>query len=319
MSLADEIASGCGVSADFVRRVAVSATHRYKRYYIAKRSGGRRLICQPAREVKLLQYWLNENLFRLLPVHDSATAYRVGSSIRKNAAIHQHKHFLLKIDFHEFFPSIGSSDILSLLSKPMILERVVRDEDLQLISRLVCLDGKLTIGAPTSPILSNAVMYDFDRLWFERCLLQGINYSRYADDVYFSTDRPNVLSGVLAELERDLTERESPRLRLNRKKTAFTSPKRRRTVTGLVISSANSISLGRHKKREIKALIHKVSIGVLEDAKQNALRGLIAFANSIEPAFIESLRRKYPSVADSFLTFKSKSRVRAAAAGNKDL
>jgi hypothetical protein len=77
-----------GLPDSTVRRIMTSAPVRYKEYLIAKRSGGTRQIAQPAREVKLLQRAFVSTFLSSLPIHQCATAYRAGLSIRDNAAPH---------------------------------------------------------------------------------------------------------------------------------------------------------------------------------------------------------------------------------------
>jgi hypothetical protein len=291
----DAIASALVLPKDYLWQVISTANHRYKTYPIPKRTGGQRFISHPARELKLLHYWLLENVFPRLRVHDAAMAYRTGRSIRGHALRHVHQNFLLKVDFRDFFPSIRKSDILRILEENAEGLTGILDsrEDRELIGRIVCRNEQLTIGAPTSPILSNAVMFAFDAHWAARCSELHIIYSRYADDAYFSTSAPNVLSALLEEIREDLRQRESPSLRLNDQKTAFSSRKRRRLVTGIVLTSTSTISLGRQRKRQMRALVFNFVRGILTEQQTESLRGLVAYARSIEPAFVESLTRKY--------------------------
>jgi len=74
-----------------------SAPHRYKVYQIPKKSGaGMRTIAQPAKEVKILQYWVIENYFSLLPIHKAATAYVKDKNIRDNCEPHIKNPYFLK-------------------------------------------------------------------------------------------------------------------------------------------------------------------------------------------------------------------------------
>ena len=95
--IADCIARDLGISADFVRTVAASASHRYKSYFIKKKSGGHRQINHPSLELKALQYWLTSHVFCHLPVHEAATAYKQGSSIGINARRHVGQNYLRRL------------------------------------------------------------------------------------------------------------------------------------------------------------------------------------------------------------------------------
>jgi retron-type reverse transcriptase len=296
--IAERIALELGLDLEYVTKVAATASHRYKSYTIPKRTGGTRTIHHPSRELKLFQGWLIDNILDRLPVHEAASAYRNGASIRKHAALHVGQNYLLKVDFENFFPSITQSDVAHLLGKGVLdkvgLELTIRD--MEFVRRIVCRNGFLTIGAPSSPILSNAVMYDFDNYWYRETEGVNVRYSRYADDLYFSTNQRGVLSDLLQRLRIDIRRRSSPKLSINDAKTAFTSRKRKRLVTGLVLTADKRISLGRQCKRRIRSLVYKNITGGLSDEQRKHLRGFIAYAGSVEPTFVESIRRKYGSI-----------------------
>ena len=100
--IVQQISKELGLSPGYLDKLARTASFRYKKYSIKKRSGGQRLIHHPARELKLIQRWLVEKILSHLPVHRAATAYRRGSSIRKNAALHVDNNYLLRVDFQDF-------------------------------------------------------------------------------------------------------------------------------------------------------------------------------------------------------------------------
>ena len=290
----ERIAEETGVSKERLRDIVLTANYRYKRYRIPKRTGGYRIIEHPTPDLKFLQRWLNREIFCALPVHGAAHAYRKGVGIAQNALVHVHNNYLLKIDFENFFPSVTSKDIRVLVVKHLCQKAPnIEEEDILVILKTVCRRGVLTIGAPSSPILSNAVLYDFDCMVSNSCDEEGINYSRYADDLFLSTDRPNVLAGLLEYIRGDLQQRISPRLKINDTKTVFTSRKRRRIVAGLVLTPQGELSIGRDNKRKIRTLIHLYSMGTLAVEEVSYLRGYLAYVKSVEPKFIESVREKY--------------------------
>jgi RNA-directed DNA polymerase len=278
----------------FLLKVAATASHRYKTYAIPKKTGGERTIHHPARELKLIQGWLLHNVLSALPVHGAATAYRKGSNIRRNAIAHATNNYLLRVDFQDFFPSLRRRDVTGLLKvNRQRLAPEVTDGDIAFVTSIVCRGDSLTIGAPTSPQLSNAIMFGFDEVWSRNAEDAGVTYTRYADDLYFSTNRPNVLGNLLNGLRAFVQEVGSPALRINDRKTAFSSRKRRRLVAGLVLTSSRTISIGRKKKRLLKSLVWKFIHGELTPPQIASLRGSISYLRSVEPTFIETLQRKY--------------------------
>ncbi len=291
----ERMATQLAFAPSFLIKLANSASHRYKEYRIPKRTGGERTIHHPARELKLLQYWLLRNLLISLPVHSSATAYRKESSIRSNAAKHVANNYLLRVDFQDFFHSLKGSDVVSVLqaNRHRLADVELTDADISLARQIVCRFDCLTIGAPTSPLLSNAIMFEFDVVWSGIAQAEEVTYTRYADDLYLSTNRPNVLQGILDTLRESLNAGGAPILRINDRKTAFSSRKRRRLAAGLVLTSDRKISIGRHKKRMLKSLVNKLKNRELETEQVAHLRGWIAYLHSVEPAFVEALEKKY--------------------------
>jgi len=290
----EEIAAKTGLRKEYLARIAGSASHRYKTYRIPKRKGGYRTIHHPSRQLKFIQGWLVDNLFKYFPIHDAVYSYRLGRGIKDLATLHLRNNYLLRVDFQDFFPSLLNSDVIRLLTSnnnrfPIRLS----EEDYVIIASLVCRNSQLTIGAPCSPILSNAILHDFDTHWFEQARQTGVTYSRYADDLYFSTNAPNVLQGILRDLHSDLQQRGSPRLKINEAKTVFTSRKRKRLVTGLILTSTNQISVGRERKRHLKSLVYKFAQNRLEVEKVTYIRGFLSYIQGVEPSFLKRLTEKY--------------------------
>lgn len=271
-----------------------SAPARYKVHSIEKRNGrGTRLIAQPTAEIKLLQRWALAQYVDALPVHEAAIAYRKGRSILHHAKQHADQAYLLKLDFRDFFPSIRGID----LDSHFAIFSDIQPADRASLVQLFCWRRKpagqlrLSIGAPSSPAISNTVMYQFDLRAAEYCSDLGVNYTRYADDLAFSTNVPRVLDQVHRFVQQLCKEMAYPRLVLHSGKTVFTSRKRNRQLTGLVLTNKGDVSLGREKKRELRAMVHRASLGQLDHDSTQRLRGLLAYVQSVEPEFLVSVER----------------------------
>jgi hypothetical protein len=291
----DQISSRLALPASYLLKLASSASHRYKEYEIPKKTRGMRTIHHPARELKLLQRWLLRNVLISLPIHPAATAYQQNSTIRRNAELHAANNYLLRVDFQAFFPSLRGVDVAAVLraNRRRLADEDVTDQDIEFIRRVVCRFDALTIGAPTSPLLSNAIMFDFDATWHRAAETSGVTYTRYADDLYFSTSTPRVLEELFEALRQDVNHRERPLLRINEAKTAFSSTKWRKLATGLVLTPDRKVSLGRHKKRMLKGLVWKLKNRELSILEVERLRGWVSYIRSVEPDFVARLQRKY--------------------------
>lgn len=288
-----------GISSHDALKLIKTAPKRYKVYEIEKKNKkGTRTIAHPASELKLLQRWLVQNFLNndKFPVHKSATAYEQGKSIIDNASPHKENNYILKLDFKDFFPSITQKDFFIFIKDKGIK---ISEADLFAISQALFRLPKgenlleLSIGAPSSPKVSNIIMYDFDKSTDDYCTKNNIKYTRYADDLTFSTNKPDILKNCLKEVEAIIKKLEYPKLSLNIKKTIFSSKKHRRIVTGLILTNDGNISLGRDKKRLISAKIHHFKNNKLSPDECFELQGHLAYINVAEKAFLHSMENKY--------------------------
>ncbi|AOE84641.1 retron St85 family RNA-directed DNA polymerase [Pseudomonas sp. TCU-HL1] len=292
-----DIASTLTLSLQELVYLIAKAPHSYKVYRIEKKTGGKRIIAQPARQIKYLQRALIHSVFKELPIHSCATAYAHGSSIKKNAEPHKNNKFISKFDISDFFGSIKEHDLIKHFNRH--LAENINPDYFRYIARSCCINYKgtqelvLSVGAPSSPILSNSIMHEFDCIIHDWCTSKNITYTRYADDLTFSSNT----KGVSFEIEKAITEAlnslDYPTLKLNTKKTFHASKKSQRRITGLIISNEGKISLGRDRKRTISAMIHKFSNGALPEEDIPKLQGMLGFAEDVEPVFSSRMRAKY--------------------------
>lgn len=284
-----------GMDIDDLKRVIKTAPKRYKVFEIDKRSGGKREIAQPARELKRLQRILIEHILAPLPVHPAATAYRKGLSILDNAKPHSGSGPILKMDFKDFFPSIRSEDWLLYCAENHILSVEDRKISAQLLFRQAKFEHllKLSIGAPSSPMLSNILMAGFDQAITTEAERRKIIYTRYADDLTFSGQRAGMLKDMIKEVVRAVRRMDRPKLRINAEKTTFVTAATKRAVTGIVLANDGSVGIGRDRKRLLSSRVHHAIIDKVERNDLQKLAGELAYVNVVEPEFIAWLQRKY--------------------------
>jgi hypothetical protein len=100
---------------------------------------------------------------------------------------------------------------------------------------------------------------------------------------------------MLGLIKAMLNELEYPDIKINTKKTVFASRKGRRNVTGVVLTPDKKLSVGRERKKTIRAMYHRHRCGLLDQKEQERLAGLLSFVDSIEPGFSERLAKSYRS------------------------
>lgn len=225
----------------------VTACARYKTHHIAKRHGrGTREIAQPRSEVKYLQRLVVDLEMNHLHIHPASTAYRQGYSIVDHARPHAEGRYLLKMDFKDFFPSIGIGAIAHRLCAETDYSEVERWILGRILTKFDSGSGRfhLAIGAPSSPLVSNFVLHEFDAAISEFCSGIGVRYTRYADDLAFSTMERDVLRGVEGQVKRELSRLSYLGLTVNEEKTVHVSKRHRRSLVGLTLTNEGEASVG---------------------------------------------------------------------------
>jgi RNA-directed DNA polymerase len=291
------LAERTGLAGYDLARVIVTAPRRYKEFRVEKRRGGYRQMAQPAKEVKALQRAIVDAYLQNLPVHPAVTAYEKGSSIRDNAARHAVINGpILKLDIKDFFPSIRDHDWLQFCRDHGLFD----SEEERIASTKILFHRRkgssilqLAIGAPSSPKISNLLMYNFDRIVAAEVGKNFVTYTRYADDLTFSAKRTGYLNGVERVVRAALNEIQYPKLRLNDDKRVLATRKYHRQVTGLVLTNDGRVSLGRNRKRAIRAALHHFLTHEMDLKRARRLHGYLAFAADVEPEFYTKMEARY--------------------------
>ncbi|WP_279482102.1 retron St85 family RNA-directed DNA polymerase [Aureimonas sp. SK2] len=276
-------------------RIIRDAPKSYKIFYIPKKNGDSREIAQPSAELKIVQRALVSEYLVFLPCHPAATAYRSGLSLKDNATPHAGHTPIAKFDFKDFFPSITENDWITYCRKFTDLDKL----DIDLTRRLLFMRQpggrilRLSIGAPSSPILSNVIMYNFDSILAEHASRDEVTYTRYADDMTFSAPRAGHLRNIEKYIRQAVKEAGFPKLQLNKEKTTLVTTRFSRRVTGLTLANDGRVTIGSERKRWIRSALHHLSIGTISLSDRERLSGLLAFANGVEPAYLDKLKKDY--------------------------
>lgn len=293
----DQVAASLGLSRGVCENIARTAHRRYKVFLIPKKNGrGFRTVAQPAREVKAIQRTLVLMLDQLLPVHPAATAYRPGSSILRNARAHVRAKYITKLDFEAFFPCIDRTSLGRHLRQHL---SHLDGDDIAFILSACCWTPKgtttqrLCIGAPSSPMLSNSIMHDIDSDIQTYCEEVGAVYTRYSDDICISATMPDVLAPLEQRIRHRIRESTRPTLTLNEAKRVAVGRGSAMNVTGLVLSNQGAVTVGRERKRGVRAGVMRYLKGALDLNETARLKGELAYVISIEPGFRFVLTKTY--------------------------
>lgn len=239
----EDLARLLGLAAE--KLIMLAANPQYNSFYRKKKNGKSRLIEEPIHPLKRVQDYLGDFLQAVYYFHRTPAAYGFmvhplddpdKRHVLTNARKHLGKSYLLNLDMADFFHSISQERVQRIFQAPLFHF----SEDLStLIAQLVCYKGRLPMGAPTSPVISNlaTIPLDLDLLFLAR--EKSWTYTRYADDMSFSSE----LEIEVEDME--LIDRivQMWEFKLNPdKKTFFGPTSKDKSVTGLLVGG-DTISL----------------------------------------------------------------------------
>lgn len=249
---------GCKYNHIIYNLFVIHPEKRYSTFQIPKKSGGTREICAPVTGLKIVQKRLASVLNKTVPQKYCAHGYVPGRSIKTNASVHRRKRIIINIDLKDFFGSVNFGRVRGLFgSYPFGFN----DEVATFLAQICCHDGVLPQGAPTSPVISNCICRRLDNGLIAFARKYKLCYTRYADDITFSTGLRSLPAGVgkirrhKLSLSEELTEIiESNGFHINEAKVRYATRENRQEVTGLIVNQG--INVPRKYVRRIRCMLH---------------------------------------------------------------
>lgn len=222
----------------------------YHQFELPKRRGGTRKITTPEQTLKWLQRSLLQVLTHLFPRHKCAVGFERGESVVTHAKAHAGKRWVYVVDIQDFFPSLTRNRIFGMLrAKPFEASEPVA----RYLANLVTHEGALPQGAPTSPILANLLCRRMDARLFKWAREGGYQYTRYADDLAFSTNRVEFSE---EDRQRIIEIVEDEGFQVHPEKRKLMPWYGRQLVTGLVVNRKPNVP--REYVRGLRALLFNV-------------------------------------------------------------
>jgi hypothetical protein len=219
---------------------------QYKVLIIDKKGGGKRTIIEPPEKIKTIQRRIVD--FLKTKQHEKYCAYGFvkGKNNVMNAKIHVGQNYIYKIDLKDYFPSIKAGRIYKMLiTKPFSFSICYA----AVITNLLCHMGRLYQGAPSSPFIANIVTRKLDNALLILSKEHYCRYSRYADDITFSTHLSEFPMEIMNKMK-SIVEKEM--FIINEKKTKLQSKKKRQIVTGIVVNKKPNLKRDYYKDLRAK-------------------------------------------------------------------
>lgn len=271
---------------------------QYREFSIPKKNGKRRHIEDPIPLLKRVQDRLGDFLNAVYYYNKTDSAY--GFVVRpvddlderhvlSNAEKHVNKKWLLNLDMKDFFHLIKEERLRVLFGAPLFC---FSDDVSILLAKIVTYKGRLPMGAPTSPVLSNLVSIPLDEDLLYLSNIKGWQYTRYADDMSFSSDE-EITDQDIGEILRVVHQWDFE-INLSKKKL-FRPKDKNKLVTGLVVSGMKvslpsdylpSLESAIHHLSKVIDAQHLVRSGRIRHSKwvddlKNGVRGKLEFAKHI--------------------------------------
>lgn len=237
-----------GISTQTVFNMTRRVEKHYLKFKVEKKSGGYRDVSSPRTYLKVVQWWLLDNILSKLTFENCVTGFVPGMGPYRNAQIHSGANHILNVDLKDFFPSVTSEMV-----KRTWLALGYNSVVAQQLTDLTTFEGCLPQGAPTSPSLSNLACLNMDLQLAELARVRGYKFTRYADDVTFSS-----YSFLPLELVSDISAvcLENGFM-LNGKKTRFRGRGGAMQITGFVVNGRTQ--LPRQWRKRARAIFYQAT------------------------------------------------------------
>lgn len=272
----------------------------YNTLEIPKKNGDTRTICVPNKNLKKVQKKLYNKLstyYDEIKTQNNFTSkishgFEKNRSIVTNAEVHKNKRYVVNLDLLDFFPSINFGRVRSYFIKNNYFE--INDDIATILAQLTCYKGTLPQGAPTSPLIANMICNIMDIRILKIAKKYRLDYTRYADDLTFSTNNKYFLNDYDKFLEdiKNIIHRSG--FELNSKKTRLLFSNSRQEVTGLVVNK--KISVPKEYYKNTRAMAHSLykngyfliddEVGTIEQ-----LEGRFSFINQINLYNIDNKKK----------------------------
>jgi RNA-directed DNA polymerase len=257
-----------GANSKLIRKKALTyysnpdiAKDRYRTFSIKKKSGADRIINAPAKGLKKILRCLNLLLVVNTEAHEAATGFVWGKSVVDNARVHVGKRYVYNLDLKDFFHSFDRNRVkMAFMAAPFHF----KGEREPLAFFLACLcthpfeieGGVKTVlpqGSPTSPTLTNILCERLDKRLSGLAKRFKLSYTRYADDITFSSHE-HVFDDDVFQQELKRIIEEDQQLHINPSKTRLQEKSYRQEATGLVVNE--KVNVRRRYVKQIRMWLY---------------------------------------------------------------
>jgi RNA-directed DNA polymerase len=262
----------------------------YTSFEISKKNGGFRQINSPEKSLMNIQkrladaIWMHQlYVWKIKNVRPNIShAFEKKKSIITNAAVHKNKRFILNIDLENYFDSFHFGRVRGFFAGNSDFKLPV--DVATVIAQIACYNGRLPQGSPSSPIITNLIGQILDRRLLRIAKEYKMDYTRYADDLTFSTNRNNFTtyySLLVQELTKEIM---NTGFEVNNNKTRLQYKDSRQVVTGLTVNKKVNVNKNFYKTTRAMAFsLYKNGVFHINGTEGNKhqLEGRFAFIDQL--------------------------------------
>ena len=236
---------------------------KYTEFSIPKKGGGSRTIKAPSPKLKILQSHLAQLLYACLDEIEAdrqsspvSYGFRRTGSIMDNAKNHKCRRYILNLDLKDFFPTFHFGRVRGFFLKDRSFQ--LEEQVATTIAQIACDGVALPQGSPCSPVISELIGQILDLRLLRFSKKHGVRYSRYADDITFSTNQKSFPTAFAVQdptnlsvwtLGNDLVQViAGAGFRINTNKTRMHCRGSRQMVNGLVVNEKVNIRSEYYRK-----------------------------------------------------------------------
>lgn len=254
-------------------------------------SSKKRVIFIADSRLKSIQRQIKNRILDRISVSNSAHAWTKGRSTVTNAGQHLGKHVVVKLDIKDFFPSVHYSRVYKLFADLGCSPDVSR-----MLTQLTTYKHRLPQGAPTSPAIANLILKNLDSRLEALCILHGVSYTRYGDDITISG---KYSTAKLKNLFQKIIRQEG--FLIKRKKIAVQHKNERQEVTGIVVNKI--LNIPKDNRKKLRAIVHNCrvygpSTQTTEDTDKfkQRLFGSINYVKQVNPDLGNRLQEEFERI-----------------------
>lgn len=253
-------------------------SHKHYRVFEIPKGSAKRQIEAPRVALKLIQKWLSIHFERKWVPHDAVHGFVKGRSHITAAHAHLGAEWVMSVDIENFFPSTSIGEVRRTLNRL----GYQTEASLSALCKLLCYRGRLSQGAPSSPVISNIALHPVDEVIFALSEIYGAKFTRYADDVVLS-GKGSAPKELLDEVERSFV---GSQWTLSGRKRFLAQLPQRLKVHGLLVHGGQ-LRLTKGYRNQIRAYKYLQAKGVIKDDDSRRITGHLNYACQIDRAIVD--------------------------------